>query len=157
MRGLFLTVLAAAAISACDRQEPPVAAQAAPDNWPPPNVERNFAPEQVARGEAVYAEHCLECHGPQGKGLGGDWRQRGADGKFPPPPLDDSAHAWHHPTRMMKMVIRDGSPGGSGNMPAWKDKLTEAQIDDVVVYIKTLWSDKVYAVWHDIERRSLEP
>jgi mono/diheme cytochrome c family protein len=41
-------------------------------------------------------------------------------------------------------------------MPAWQGRLSEAQIDDVVAYIKSLWSDPVYAVWHDIERRSLE-
>ncbi|MCP5277916.1 MAG: cytochrome c [Thiobacillus sp.] len=42
-------------------------------------------------------------------------------------------------------------------MPSWKEVLTDAQIDDVTVYIKSLWSDEIYAVWHDIERRSLEP
>lgn len=128
-----------------------------PGNWPPPEVARHFDAVQVARGQALYESHCRACHGPEGQGQPGDWRQKGADGQYPPPPLDDSAHAWHHPTKVLHQVIKHGSPGGSGNMPAWKAVLTDAQIDDVVVYIKSLWSDEVYAVWHDIERRSLEP
>jgi mono/diheme cytochrome c family protein len=54
-------------------------------------------------------------------------------------------------------VIRDGSPQGQGKMPAWKDKLTEQQMQDVVAYIKSLWSDEVYTQWWQMEQQSLEP
>ncbi len=120
-------------------------------------VERKLDPAQVARGKAVYEKYCLECHGAGGKGQPGDWRGRDADGRFPPPPLDDSAHAWHHPTAVLLQVIREGSPGGQGNMPAWRGKLTEQEMQDVVAYIKSLWSDKVYQLWSKMERQSLEP
>jgi mono/diheme cytochrome c family protein len=39
-------------------------------------------------------------------------------------------------------------------MPSWKGKLTDRQIDDVIVYIKSLWSDEVYRHWLEIERQS---
>ena len=130
---------------------------ARPSNWPPPKVVREFDPNQITRGKATYGQYCMACHGIEGKGLAGDWRVRGPDGKYPAPPLDDSAHAWHHPTLLLHRVIKYGSPGGTGNMPAWKDALVDAQIDDVIVYIKSLWSDDVYAVWHNIEQRFLEP
>lgn len=160
------TALVLLSLNACGQQSAseatppatraPAMQPAVSGNWPPPKVARQFDPGQVARGRAAYEHYCQSCHGQQGKGQAGDWRARGPDGKYPPPPLDDSAHAWHHPTKVLHQVIRQGSPGGTGNMPAWKDVLTDAQIDDLIVYIKSLWSDEVYAVWHDIERRSLE-
>lgn len=120
-------------------------------------VERKLDPAQVARGKAIYERHCLECHGADGRGQPGDWRVRDAEGHYPPPPLDDSAHAWHHPTAVLLNVIRDGSPPGEGKMPAWQGRLSEAEMQDVVAYIKSLWSDEVYALWWKIERQSLEP
>jgi mono/diheme cytochrome c family protein len=119
--------------------------------------DRKLDPRQVERGRAVYAKHCMECHGPRGRGQAGDWRIRDAEGHFPPPPLDDSAHAWHHPTAVLLEIIREGSPQGQGKMPAWKDKLTEQEMQDVVAYIKSLWSDPVYKLWSKMERQSLEP
>jgi mono/diheme cytochrome c family protein len=121
----------------------------------PPN--RYQEVHQIARGQAVYTQHCLACHGTEGKGLPGDWRIRDVAGRFPPPPLDDSAHAWHHPTAVLLEVVREGSPGGQGNMPAWKDTLSEQKMQDVVAYIKSLWSDEVYQLWWKMERQSLEP
>ena len=111
----------------------------------------------MARGKAVYEKYCLECHGAGGKGQAGDWRVRDADGHFPPPPLDDSAHAWHHPTAVLLEVIRDGSPQGQGKMQAWKGKLSEQAMQDVVAYIKSLWSDEAYTLWRKMEQQSLEP
>lgn len=115
---------------------------------------RGLDPAQVAQGAEVYARHCAMCHGPRGEGAPGDWRKTGPDGKYPPPPLDGSAHAWHHPTEVLRKVIRKGSPPGMGNMPPWEGKLTEREIDDVIVYIKSLWSDEVYARWQQIETQS---
>ncbi len=118
--------------------------------------ERGLDPAQVARGRAVYDRHCAECHGAHGEGQPGDWRVRNADGSYPPPPLDDTAHAWHHPTAILLESVRDGSPQGMGNMPAFKDRLSPRQMENVVAYIKSLWSEPVYQIWLDIERRSQE-
>ena len=137
--------------------QPPVAhaqSDAAENNAP---LDRKLDPTQIARGQTVFEQSCAECHGAQGKGLPGDWRVRDAQGNYPPPPLDDSAHAWHHPTTVLLEAVRDGSPNGEGNMPAWKGKLSEDQMQDVVVYIKSLWSDPVYRLWMKLEKQSLEP
>ncbi len=103
----------------------------------------------------MYEKHCLACHGVAGKGQPGDWRLRKPNGLYPPPPLDDTAHAWHHPTAVLKQAIEAGSPPDMGDMPAWKGKLSDAQINDVIVYVKSLWSDEVYQRWLEIERNAM--
>lgn len=149
---IFATLIVGLGLSGCDGTPP--AGEAEGSETP---IERKQDPAQVARGKAVYDKVCLECHGAGGKGQPSDWRVRDADGHFPPPPLDDSAHAWHHPTAVLLDVIREGSPPGQGKMPAWKGKLSEQEVQDVVAYIKSLWSDEVYALWSKMERQSLEP
>lgn len=135
------------------RQAPPGPPAAAPA---PAGLSggRGLDPAQVARGEALYNAHCVACHGPRGRGLPGDWRKPGPDGRYPPPPLDDGAHAWHHPTEVLRKVIRKGSPPGMGNMPAWEGKLTGREIDELIVYIRSLWSDEIHARWRQIEMQS---
>lgn len=165
MKNMTAPVLAALLsgllLSACEKDAAPLGSQAPilgeaekVDAGP---LDRKLDPARVASGKAVFEQNCAVCHGAQGKGLSGDWRVRDAQGNYPPPPLDDTAHAWHHPTKVLLEVVREGSPGGAGNMPAWKDKLSEAQIQDVVVYIKSLWSDPVYRLWMKMEQQSLEP
>ena len=151
---LLASVLAGLALTACDKA-PSVLGSGSGANDAP--VDRHLDPAQVARGEVIYTQHCLECHGVAGKGQPGDWRIRDAEGYFPPPPLDDSAHAWHHPTAALLATIRDGSAPGQGRMPAWRGKLTEQEMQDVVVYIKSLWSDPVYMLWSRMEQQSQEP
>lgn len=149
-------LLAALTLAACEEKAPDSIMTGESVNVDAAPPDRNLDPQQVARGQAVYTENCLACHGEGGKGQPGDWRIRGADGRHPPPPLDDSAHAWHHPTAALLWTIREGSPGGQGNMPAWKGKLSEQQMQDVVAYIKSLWSDEIYQQWWKMEKQSLE-
>ena len=151
---IFATLVVGLGLTGCDKMPSAGMRQGSGSAAP---LERNLDPAQVARGKAVYEKACMECHGVGGRGQPGDWRIRDADGYYPPPPLDDSAHAWHHPTAVLLQVIRDGSPQGEGKMPAWKGKLTEQEMQDVVAYIKSLWSDEVYALWSKMEQQSLEP
>lgn len=138
----------------------PSAAEPAPSAEPARQknlAARNLDPEKIKRGEAIYRANCASCHGPNGEATPG-WRNPGADGKYPPPPLDDSAHAWHHSTETLEKMIREGSPANGGGMPAWEGKLTNQQIDDVIVWIKSLWSDEVYDVWDkEIEHKPQPP
>lgn len=107
---------------------------------------RQYGPNMLARGERVYQANCAVCHGYGGEARPG-WQKAGADGKFPPPPLDDNGRAWRLNSSQMKSFIRQGSPAGRGNMPAWEGKLSDAEIDDVVAYTTSLWSDAVYLQW----------
>ncbi|WP_211331984.1 c-type cytochrome [Inmirania thermothiophila] len=108
---------------------------------------------RVMRGARVFQQHCAACHGRTAQGSP-DWRRRGPDGRFPPPPLDGSGHAWHHPTAVLREVIREGTVKDGGGMPAWKGRLDEGQIDDVIAWIQSRWPEPVYRRWQEIERRS---
>jgi len=110
-------------------------------------------PQQVANGAAVFRTHCATCHGDRAQGVF-NWQQPGKDGKYPPPPLDGSAHAWHHPMAALKDVIRNGTLRLGGNMPPWRDKLTDAEIEAAIAYFQSLWPAEIYQAWADIDRRA---
>lgn len=110
---------------------------------------RNVDPAVLAMGRAVFEGHCSRCHGARAQGAP-NWRQRDQTGFFPPPPLDSSGHAWHHSRSELKHMIRFGSEPGKGNMPAWDKQLSEQQIDAVIAYIQSLWSEAVYSAWYDM-------
>lgn len=113
------------------------------------NAERRYDAAQLGRGKAVFLRNCASCHGASGEGRIHPWNVRGADGFYPPPPLNDDAHAWHHSTKVLAKVIREGTPPNQGRMPAWQGKLTESEIADVVVYITSLWSGELYRQWYE--------
>jgi mono/diheme cytochrome c family protein len=148
----FLMLLFATGLTACDQP----AKESTPLDPARQQVllSRGLDLNQVGSGQQVYEQYCATCHGQEGKGQPGDWRAKRANGMYPPPPLDDTAHAWHHATPVLRRAIEEGSPPGVGDMPPWKGKLTDRQIDDVIVYIKSLWSDEVYRHWLEIERQS---
>ena len=120
------------------------------------SLNRNLDADEVSRGETLYKTHCLKCHGEEGTGRVLDWRIRDAEGHLPPPPLNDTGRTSHYPTTVLIEIIRDGSPAGQGKMPAWKGKLSEQEMQDVLAYIKSLWSEPVYQLWRNMERHSLE-
>ncbi len=148
---IFATLVVGLGLAGCDETY-----ASGGDDGDKTAVERKLDAAQVARGRTIYQKHCIECHGADGQGQSGDWRVRGVDGMYPPPPLDDSAHAWHHPTAVLLAAIRDGSPPGEGKMPEWKGRFSDLEMQDVVAYIKSLWSDSVYRLWQKMERQSQE-
>ena len=108
---------------------------------------------QLARGARIYKANCAVCHGTQAQGAT-NWQKPGPDGKYPPPPLDGSAHAWHHPMAVLKDVIANGTQRIGGNMPPWRDKLSEADIEAVIAYFQSLWPAEIYQAWADMDRRA---
>ena len=83
-------------------------------------AQRWYDPSRVESGEKVYSTNCAVCHGARGEATP-DWRRRESDGSFPPPPLNGTAHTWHHPFGILARQIKFGAPGGEGKMPTFQD------------------------------------
>lgn len=109
--------------------------------------------DSVARGAVLYKANCAACHGQQGQGAPG-WQQRGPDGKMPPPPLNGTGHAWHHPAKVLRYTILNGTKALGGNMPAWKGKLSEQDIEDIIAWFQSKWPDEIYKAWLGMDRSS---
>ncbi len=103
--------------------------------------------EPAALGQEVYARVCAECHGEQAEGR--------ADP--PAPALDGSGHAWHHPDAQMRDWIKNGKLGLMNEMPAFGDQLTDAEVDAVLTYLKTLWSEEQRETQESINQRYATP
>jgi mono/diheme cytochrome c family protein len=108
---------------------------------------RTYDFAQITRGRKLYLENCAECHGKNAEGAS-NWRQKNPEGKYPPPPLNGTGHAWHHPMKALRMTIRDGTQKIGGNMPAWGGKLSEQEIDDIITWFQGEWSDEIWQAWY---------
>ena len=109
-------------------------------------------PEAVGRGAQIYQENCAACHGAQLEGQA-NWRERGADGLMPAPPHDRTGHTWHHADTLLFRITKYGSEAVIGNgyrsaMIGFGDVLSDADILDVLAYIKSTWPDEVIGI-HD--------
>lgn len=103
--------------------------------------------DEVARGRQIYLEQCAACHGQQAEGQP-QWKQPDAQGNMPAPPHDDTGHTWHHADGLLYEIIRDGfrdllkPPESPLTMPAFGDKLNDAEIRAMITYFKSLWSEQ---------------
>jgi len=82
-------------------------------------------------GEATYKAKCQMCHGANGEG------ETPVGKSLKIKPFSDPV--------MMKMsntTIVNLTKNGSGKLPAFKDKLTDAQVKEVVEYIHELQKKK---------------
>ena len=127
--------------------EPPTPAS------PLPQVERWYTQAEVKRGNKLFQENCAVCHKPDASGTA-NWRELDANGKLPPPPLNGTAHTWHHPLSVLRRTVRFGGVPLGGTMPGFNEKLTDRQIDDVLAWVQSRWSDEIYRIWYERDTQS---
>ena len=95
-------------------------------NGKPP--ETGATPDQFATARTTFEKNCKRCHGD--KGEGGPVKLE--DGTRLKVPTFREGHALRHPdSEFVKQITK----GGDG-MPAFKDKLTSQEIDDLVRFIR---------------------
>jgi len=109
-------------------------------------TERWYSEAQVDMGKTVFNANCAICHGA-GAAATSEWRDPMADGRYPPPPLNGTAHASHHPLDALRLQINQGGSQLGGWMPSMDGSLTDEQVDGVIAYIQSLWPDRIYAAW----------
>lgn len=134
------------AIASVDKKVTAPQAQTAP-------IERWYSSTQVDRGNPLFQANCASCHKPDASGTP-NWKETNPDGKYPPPPLNGTAHAWHHPLAMLRRSIRVGGVPLGGSMPGFGDKLNGTQIDDILAWVQSHWSDEIYRIWQDRDEQS---
>ena len=114
---------------------------------------RWYTQTQVDKGLVIYANNCARCHGKEAESTS-KWRETLANGSYPPPPLNGTAHAWHHPLKALRRTIRSGGIPLGGTMPAFKNILNEEQTDAVIASFQSKWDKRIYDAW--IERGGLK-
>jgi len=110
---------------------------------------RWYTKSDIALGAKTYQLHCVQCHNINAAGTP-NWKTTLADGNYPPPPLNGSAHAWHHDMGTLTRTIENGGIALGGVMPGFSDKLSDAEIRAVIAYFQSFWSDDVYHSWLEI-------
>jgi len=124
-RWLAMIFIVAAAWLVIQAQEP----RRNPEAQKLKNPEANTA-ESVEAGKTIYKRHCASCHGPNGKGDGGMALSGGT-----PSDLTDDTWDYGSTDGEIFVAIRDGV---SSDMLAYKEKLNEKQIWQVVNFIRSI-------------------
>jgi mono/diheme cytochrome c family protein len=94
----------------------------------------------AADGAAIYAEHCAGCHGKEGHGDG----PTAAELKYKPRDFKEGKFAFGNTTDAMVKTIMSGIPGEEqARMPAFKSILSVAEIESVVVLVRTMMPAEV--------------
>lgn len=108
---------------------------------------RWYTNEQVTLGKEVFINNCAVCHGAKAEKTI-DWKTKLADGSYPPPPLNDKAHAWHHPKWQLMKIINEGGAAYGGKMPPFEKVLKQEEKKAAIAYFQSFWSDEIYELWN---------
>jgi mono/diheme cytochrome c family protein len=86
----------------------------------------------IVRGGVAYKTYCVLCHGAGAEGNGRAARL------YTPPPANLVTSTFNDD--YWELMIRRGGAGmgRSGFMPPWGDQLTDEQIRDLVVYLRSM-------------------
>jgi ubiquinol-cytochrome c reductase cytochrome b subunit len=103
---------------------------------------KGTTPATAGAGAKVYSDNCMGCHGAKGEGVQGQF-----------PPLAGNPFVTGDPKPVIGVVLNGlkGKIDVKGQsydqqMPPWKGTLTNAQIADVVTYIRNAWGNKASTV-----------
>ncbi len=96
-------------------------------------------------GARIFAVNCAACHQPSGKGGG------------PYPPLAGNPDVNAVDSASLIRTVLNGRTGPitvnggqyGGNMPSWRNQLSDAQIAAVLTYVRTAWGNSAPAVSED--------
>ena len=100
----------------------------------------------VVYGKSIFDEYCSVCHGSK---LGGELASGATvpEGQSPAPPLNGTAHSYHHADGELFGVVKHG-PGSLDardwpRMPIFDRVLPDDDIWAVIAYIKSVWPKRI--------------
>jgi len=132
----FVALLLIGGMNACGKKESATTVK--------PAIENLVPRETLVRGEQLYRQHCMQCHGPEGQGHP-DWQTPGI---FAAPPLNGTGNDWKRSQHDFMAVIKQGVKRKDQDvMPGWKGRLTDSQINDIITWFQTFWPREVYERW----------
>ena len=138
-RFLVISILTLIGAVACSKKEEPP-----PQNVVRPLTETLFPVERVANGAKLFQQYCAECHGPDAQGHP-DWQNPKLTAA---PPLNGEGHAHQRTQQQLVMIVKQGARrSGKDVMPAWKGRLSDEEIGDIVIWFQALWPSDVYKQW----------
>ena len=116
--------------------EPPAVPAPAPAQPEPPAAPAATGPGNAAAGAPLYATFCASCHGPKGNGDGPV--SAGLNPK--PAKHSDTAYMKTLSDEHVFKVIKEGGQavGKSPMMTPWGGTLSDAQIRDLVAFVRSL-------------------
>jgi len=115
-----------------------------------PGEKEKGSDSMVLAGEAIFNKNCVSCHGSKGQGLAEDWKVKDANGNYPPPPLNGTAHTWHHSPEQLLYTINKGGVEMGGQMPAFEERLTEEEKKALIDYMYSLWSKEIQTKYDEM-------
>jgi mono/diheme cytochrome c family protein len=90
--------------------------------------------ELFRQGQAVYTANCADCHRSNGEGLPKVIAN-----------LTKSTFVTGDPNFVIQLVL-EGRKATVGQMPAWKNSLTDQEIAGVITFIRQNWGNQAEAV-----------
>ena len=101
----------------------------------------------ILKGKVLYNQYCASCHKANLAGAT-DWKGLDKDGHRKAPPLNGTGHTWHHDDKTLHAIIKYGLAklvnNYEGKMIGFGNKLSDKEIDSILAYIKSFWSEEHY-------------
>ena len=125
VRPVLVITAIAIALVACNQPVDVTSNQSQPSGSPA--VASTATPDQFASARANFAKHCVVCHGANAEG-----GRVEVEGKRLKVPNLTKGHAVEHPDdKLIKQITE-----GDDEMPAFKDKLSSQEINELVDFIR---------------------
>lgn len=135
---IYLLVVLVLGITACTSNNETHEPKASPTSPPLAQV--------LEDGEANYLTYCAVCHGTNGEGQNPeDPTVPDENGRYLAPPHDETGHTMLHADDELIMIISEGGMGDPiffNEMPAFGEILSNYQIEAILTYIKTFWTEQ---------------
>jgi len=129
----LLCVAIALVVSACTETAPSANTNTSRTAASPAAPAATATPDPLAGAQANFTKNCEPCHGPNGEG--GLVKVENKQIKVPSLKSD---HAIKHTDDQIAKMITNGEEA----MPAFKDKMTQAEIADMVKFVRAHFQGK---------------